>query len=258
MFSLEIECDPDDRELLIADLWDHHSAGIVELSNARVRAFFEDGEDYSELLQLFPGATLRMEENRDWVQAARDLLQPMEVGARFFLVPQWRDDPAPAGRFRIVVNPGMAFGTGVHETTQLCLEALEEFVKPGARVLDVGAGSGILGQAAALLGAGKVYACDTDPVAVEIARSGFVGSVDAVASSSVDVVVANLNPETIIRIAPDLARVLRPGGVLLASGMELYEVEKVKAALPPVREVRHKGAWALVITSTGELSADSF
>src|ERR1019366_8412729 len=131
------------------------------------------------------------EANRDWVQWARDLLQPMEVGARFFLVPQWRDDPTPAGRFRIVVNPGLAFGTGVHETKRLWLEALEEVVKPGARVLDVGTGSGILARAAALLGAGKVYACDTDPVAVEIAGSGFVGSVDAVAPASVDVVVGN-------------------------------------------------------------------
>jgi ribosomal protein L11 methyltransferase len=250
MFSLEIECDPDDRELLIADLWDHHSAGIVELSNSRVRAFFEDNEDRDELLQLFPGSTWRVEANRDWVQSARDLLQPMEVGARFYLAPAWRDDPTPAGRFRIVVNPGMAFGTGVHETTQLCLEALEEFVKPGDRVLDVGTGSGILAQAAALLGAGKVYACDTDPVAVEIAGNGFVGSADAVATASVDLVVANISPEAIVRIAPDLVRVLRPKGILLASGLEVPEVVQVKAALPPSREVRSKGNWALIVTST--------
>ncbi len=250
MFSLEIECDPDDRELLIADLWDHHSAGIVELSNVRVRAFFEDTEDRDELLQLFPGAAWRMEEDRDWVQSARDLLQPMEVGERFFLVPQWRDDPTPPGRFRIVVNPGMAFGTGVHETTRLCLEALEEFVTPGARVLDVGTGSGILARAATLLGAGKVYACDTDPVAVEIAGNGFVGSADAVAAAAVDLVVANINPETIVRIAPDLLRVLRPGGVLLASGLEIPEVDQVTAALPPARDVRYRSNWALIVTST--------
>jgi ribosomal protein L11 methyltransferase len=249
MFSLEIECDPEDRDLLIADLWDHHSAGIVELSNSRVRAFFEDSTDRSELSMLFPGSTMRIEENRDWVQSARDLLQPMEVGARFFLVPEWRDDPAPAGRFRIAVNPGMAFGTGVHETTRLCMEALEEFVTPGVSVLDVGTGSGILAKAAALLGAGKVYACDTDPIAVEVAKAGFVGSVDAVATASVDLVVANINPETIVRIAQELVRVLRPGGVLLASGLELYEVERVKAALPPAREVRTKGNWALIVTS---------
>jgi ribosomal protein L11 methyltransferase len=172
----------------------------------------------------------------------------MEVGARFFLVPEWRDDPAPAGRFRIAVNPGMAFGTGVHETTRLCMEALEEFVKPGAGVLDVGTGSGILAQAATLLGAGKVYACDIDPVAVEIAGNGFVGSADAVAAASMDLVVANINPETIVRIAPDLLRVLRPGGVLLTSGWELAEVEQVKAALP-TQEVRQKGNWFLTVTS---------
>jgi ribosomal protein L11 methyltransferase len=250
MFSLEIECDPEDRDLLIADLWDHNSAGIVELSDARVRAFFDDTADRGELSLLFPGATLRIEEDRDWVQSARDLLQPMDVGARFFLVPEWRDDPAPTGRFRIVVNPGLAYGTGVHETTQLCLEALEEFVRPGASVLDVGTGSGILAQAARLLGAARVYACDIDPVALEISKAGFVGSADAVATASVDLVVANINPETIVRIAPDLVRVLRPAGVLLASGFEASEVEQVKAALPPAREVRHKGQWALVITST--------
>src|ERR1035438_211399 len=128
MFSLEIECDPDDRDLLIAELWEHGSAGIVELSPVRVRAFFDDTTDRDELLQLFPGSAWREEEQRDWVQSARDLLQPMEVGERFFLVPEWRDDPAPPGRFRIAVNPGMAFGTGVHETTRLAIEALEEFV----------------------------------------------------------------------------------------------------------------------------------
>src|SRR5258707_1194035 len=173
MFSLEIECDPEDRDLLIAELWEEGSAGIVELSRSRVRAFFEDASDRSELLRRYPGADIRQEEERDWVQSARDLLQPMEVGERFFLVPEWRDDPAPEGRFRIVVNPGMAFGTGVHETTRLCMEALEDYLRPGMTVLDVGTGSGILARAAGLLGAGQVFACDTDAVAVEIAGFGF-------------------------------------------------------------------------------------
>jgi len=198
MFSLEIECDADDRDLLIAELWEQGSAGVIELDARRVRAFFDDGAERDALFELFPGATYRVEERRDWVQRARDLLQPMKVGARFFLVPEWRDDAAPPGRFRIAVNPGMAFGTGVHETTQLCMEALEKFLKPGMSVLDVGTGSGILARAAKLLGAGKVYACDTDPVAVRIAGDGFVGSVDAVAAGSCDLVVANISPEAII------------------------------------------------------------
>jgi ribosomal protein L11 methyltransferase len=144
------------------------------------------------------------------------------------------------------VNPGMAFGTGVHETTQLCIEALEDHVKPGMRVLDVGTGSGILAQAAKLLGAGAVYACDVDPVAVEIAGNGFVGSADAVASLAMDLVVANISPEAIVSLAPDLLRVLRPGGALLASGFERQEVEQVKLSLPPDAELREKGNWALL------------
>jgi ribosomal protein L11 methyltransferase len=247
MFSLEIDCDPEDQELLIAELWEQGSAGIVELSPQTVRSFFDEDGNRAALLRLFPGARQRQEEPRDWVQSARDLLQPMEVGRHFFLVPQWRDDAAPEGRFRIEVNPGMAFGTGVHETTQLCIEALEDYLRPGMSVLDVGTGSGILAKAAKLLGAGKVMACDVDPVAVEIAGQGFVGSVDAVATGAVDLVMANISPEAIVALAGDLLRVRKPGGVLLASGFEAHEVAQVRAALPEAREVRHKGKWALVV-----------
>jgi ribosomal protein L11 methyltransferase len=258
MFSLEIECDPEDRDLLIAELWEQGSAGIVELSATGVRAFFEDAIDSSALLRLFPGARKRVEEQRDWVQSSRDLLQPREVGSRFFLVPTWRDDPAPPGRFRIQVNPGLAFGTGVHETTQLCLEALEGYLTPGMSVLDVGTGSGILAQAARLLGAKVVYACDVDPVAMQIAiriaGNGFIGSVNAVASASVDLVVANISPKAIAALMPDMLRVLRrPGGVLLVSGFEASETALVQAALPPVTpaptmtEVRRKGDWSLMV-----------
>src|ERR1700733_9233878 len=101
MFSLEIDCDADDRDLLIAELWEDGSGGIVELSPTLVRAFFDDAADRRALHARFPGARERQEEERDWVQPARDLLQPMEVGRRFYLVPEWRDDPTPEGRLRI-------------------------------------------------------------------------------------------------------------------------------------------------------------
>lgn len=251
MFSLLIACPPADRDLLTADLWELGSAGIVEPDDRAVRAFFDDSADRDLLRARYPAAEWRVEEQQDWIATAREKLPPMLVGRRFFLVPEWRDDPAPADRFRIVVNPGMAFGTGFHETTQLCIEALEDVVAPGAAVLDVGTGSGILAEAAGLLGAAPVYGCDNDPVAVEVAkqrvRLAFTGSVDAVRTASADVVVANISPEAILALAPDLLRALRPGGVALFSGFELHEVEMLRAGLPPAQEVRTKGNWALAI-----------
>ena len=247
MFSLEIDSDADGRDLLIAELWELGSAGIVELSDTRVRAFFASDAERASLLARYPNASVREEENRDWVQEARDLLQPMEVGRRFFLVPEWRDDPTPPGRFRITVNPGLAFGTGVHETTRLCLEALEELVTPGIDVLDVGTGSGILAEAARLLGASRVIACDIDEEAVRVAGHGFIGSADAVRSGAVDLVVANISPGAIVALAPEFVRVLRASGTLVASGFNLSEVGVVRAALTGVRDMRQKGEWAAVV-----------
>src|ERR1035441_9518496 len=119
-------------------------------------------------------------------------MQPLVIGWKFFVAPERSDHAAPDGRICIAVNTGTAFGTGVHETTRLCMEALEDYRQPGMSVLDVGTGSGMLAKAAKLLGAGNVTACDTDPMAVEIAGQGFVGSVDAVASGAVDLVMANI------------------------------------------------------------------
>jgi len=108
-----------------------------------------------------------------------------------------------------------------------------------------------LRRAAQLLGAGSTYACDTDAVAVEIAGQAFVGSVDAVASRSVDLAMANISPEAVIALAPDLRRVLRPGGVLLASGFELHEIDEVRAAFEG-GEVRRKGNWGLIVVSANK------
>jgi ribosomal protein L11 methyltransferase len=251
VFSLEIRTEPGARDLLIAELWEHGCAGITELDDSRLRAFFEDAAQLDSLEKLYPQAVFRAEEARDWAQAARDLLVPMEAGTRFFLVPEWRDDPTPAGRFRIKVNPGMAFGTGVHETTRLCLEALEDYLKPGMTVLDVGTGSGILGEAAGLLGAGAVFACDTDPIAAGIAHRRlaftFAGSVEAVHSAAADLMLANISPEVLVELAPEFRRSLRPGGVLLASGFETHEAALVEAALGRAREMRTKANWALAV-----------
>jgi len=264
MFSLEIECAPERQDLLIAELWEQGSAGIAESNHTRLRAFFEDGADRQALLARFHALSWRQEEDCDWVARSRVNWEPMLVGERFFLVPEWRDDPAPARRFKIVVNPGMAFGTGVHETTQLCLEALETYVRHAMPLLDVGTGSGILSRAAALLGAAPVWACDVDPAAVSIARENagprvFLGSIDAVRSGCAGVIAANISPEAIAFLAPELLRCLRFGGTLLVSGFERHESGAVESAFQQhggmIRATRLKRSWALLVVDQGRLPA---
>jgi ribosomal protein L11 methyltransferase len=259
MFSLYLECRQEEKDRLIAELWERGSSGITEsdlpMHRSALRAFFANDAEAQVLAHEFQtwSASWQADEPRDWIAEARSLLEPMQVGLRFYLVPQWRDDPTPPGRLRIVVNPGMAFGTGAHESTQLCLEVLERELKPGMTVLDVGTGSGILARAAELLGAARVIACDVDPVAVDLARRplSFVGTVDAVRSSSVDLAVANISPEAIIALAPQLMRVLCVGGVAIVSGFELLEVSAVEEALrqtgADVRVSLSKGNWSALV-----------
>ena len=248
MFFVELQCKPEEKDLIIADLWERGCAGITELDETRLRAFF--AADDAELRGVFArfGARWERVEERDWVALAHARLDPMLVGERFFLVPVWRDDPAPAGRMRIVVNPGMAFGTGAHETTQLCIEALERHVRPGRAVLDVGTGSGILSIAARMLGAARVAACDNDPDALAVARehvAAWLGSVDAAVSASADVLVVNIGPAAVVEMAADVKRVLRPGGVALVSGFEQEDAGPVLAAYPGAT-LHAKGSWRLL------------
>jgi ribosomal protein L11 methyltransferase len=248
MYSVELECKPEEKDLIIAELWEHGCAGITELSDTSMRAFFPAAEP--ELRAAFDryGARWEQVEEQDWVAVAHAHLEPMPVGERFYLVPVWRDDPAPAGRMPIVVNPGMAFGTGAHETTQLCIEALERWLRPGAAVLDVGTGSGILSIAAQMLGAGRVVACDIDPDAVDVARlhvPAFIGSVDAAATACADLLVVNIGPAAVIEMAADIRRCLRPGGVALVSGFEGADVDAVQGAYPG-STLHGKNTWRLL------------
>lgn len=172
---------------------------------------------------------LRHEQPLDWEQATCEAWPPLAIGERFYLVAPWdRDSATPPGRLRLEIYPGMACGTGRHPATQLCLQAIERYVRPGARVLDVGSGSGILSAAAMLLGASTVIGCDIDADNVRTARERvkaemFVGSADAVRSQWADVVVANIDAATIERIAPELERVRKPESTLILSGFPEWD-----------------------------------
>jgi len=266
MFSLELESDGDGKDLLVAELWDQGSTGIVEtdLPEGRclLRAFFDEQTVTADLQRRFGG---RMEKHadRDWVAFSRTNWEPITVGSRFYLVPEWRDDPAPPGRIRIEINPGLACGTGFHEATQLCLEALEQYQQPQMTVLDVGAGSAILSVASARLEARRVIACDVDPEAVEIAaenvrRAGvrvrlFTGSVDAIRAGSVDMIVANISAVVSIALASQALLCLAPGGRYVASGFEDWEATAVEAAIERagavIERTLAKGSWRAVVAT---------
>jgi len=239
LFSILLHPSGDREDILVAELQECGTAGITEERDG-LRAFFESGQDAGALLERFSefSPELREEQAIDWVQATRDAWPPLLVGERFYLVAPWSDsksdslsdaEPTPPGRLRLEIYPGMACGTGRHPATQLCLQAIERYVKPGARVLDVGSGSGILSDAARLVGAVVVIGCDIDADAVAIARERvkvpmFVGSADAVRSQWADVIVANIDAATLERIAPELDRVRKPKSTLILSGFTEWDI----------------------------------
>ena len=241
---------PLEEDALVAELWECGTAGILE-EDGGVRAFFDSEIPRVALMERFARfqPETRDEAAVDWAQTSRDAWPPLLIGQRFYLVAPWCDEATPRGRLRLEINPGMACGTGRHAATQLCLEAIEKYVRPGDWVLDIGTGSGILARAAALVGAGKVIACDIDPTAVAIAAqdlgvSWFVGSAAAVRSECADVVVANIDASTIERIAPELGRVRKPGGKLILSGFPEWDVPEGFDAI----EVLRREEWVCLLS----------
>jgi ribosomal protein L11 methyltransferase len=193
---------------------------------------------------LRPVGTLRVRpvDERDWTEGWKEGYAPQRIG-RLLIVPTWLD--APAGEENVIVrlDPGMAFGTGLHPTTRGCLELLQRIEPMPPRVLDVGSGSGILGIAALALGAGHVDALDTDPVAVEVTRenarrngveSRLAVSAGTLAERCADpypLLLANLVAAVLIELAARLAAHTATDGVLLASGIIAERGDEVAAAL---------------------------
>jgi len=212
--------------------------------------------------------TVKYAEDQDWAEAWRQFFHTTRVGSRIVVKPPW-EEHAPEGKEIVVeIDPGMAFGTGTHPTTRLCLQALEKYLRPRMVVVDFGAGSGILAIAAAKLGASLVIAFDADEPAVKSARANVqknnleerieVHQADnpSFMNCRVDLVTANLVAETVMAHAESLAAVLKTGGVLIASGItsdRRLEVEQsLRNAGFDMAEVLAEGEWiALVARRAG-------
>jgi ribosomal protein L11 methyltransferase len=200
--------------------------------------------------------------DRDWLGEWKKSWQPVEVGERFIIAPPWSEIREQRERILIRIEPGMAFGTGTHETTRLCLSAIEKYFH-GESLLDVGTGTGILAIAAAhLRPQARIEACDTDPEAIDIARENArlnevaeriqfrVGTIEETGADAADVVCANLTADVILPLLPRLLAAAR--GQLILSGILNTQVEQVRVRLhelgitePP--EIINDGEWSAII-----------
>ena len=204
-------------------------------------------------------------DDADWENNWKQFYKPMEIGERLIVVPEW-ESADPKGRVKLILNPGLTFGTGSHATTRLCLTALEKHVTQGQRVLDLGCGSGILSIAALLLGADHAFACDIDEKCVDVAyenaalngigrdrytvRWGDVLSdrqLQKEMGGQYDIIVANIVSDVIIGLAPQVRPFLKEGGLFLTSGIiddRAAEVaDKLRAAGWEIVEERQSEGW---------------
>jgi len=201
--------------------------------------------------------TLRYVEEDDWANAWKAFYKPSRVGRHIMVTPPWETPQLEDGDLTIIMDPGMAFGTGSHPTTRLCLASLEDYVKPGMTVADVGTGSGILAIGAAKLGASTVKANDIDTLAVDIAKGNATANdVDIefgvdMPAGTYDILVANILADVIIGLADDLIARLAPGGTLIASGIIDTRETDVSSALQQrgltQLEIRREGEWVAIV-----------
>ncbi|MCU6600543.1 50S ribosomal protein L11 methyltransferase [Peribacillus frigoritolerans] len=180
----------------------------------------------------------------EWATAWKKYYNPVKISERFTIVPTWEDyTPVSSDELIIELDPGMAFGTGTHPTTVMCIQALERTVSPGDLVVDVGTGSGVLSIAAALLDAKRIQSLDLDEVAVQSAKQNVElnnvqdkvsvsqGNLLDGVNEQADIVVANILAEVIMRFTDDVAKVVKPGGYFIASGIIQTKKQDVKEAI---------------------------
>ena len=270
MDAFTIAVPPADEDLATAILWELGTSGIevrTTPDETVLSAYFRAGSvslaEVARALAVLPGARVEPAEVLvvDWTARFKESFRPFRAGS-FLIVPAWDRDAPGEGR-RLIVDPGIAFGTGTHESTRLALFALESLSTPTPprRVLDLGAGSGILSIAALLLGAGQAVAVEIDPDALPSARDHAAlngaalrlvrgDGARCVRERAFDVVLANISAPLLTARAAEIAAACRPRGHAVLSGLLRHDVADLRAAWEPHAsriEVRIEGEWASLV-----------
>ena len=260
--------------------WDFADINVLEHKGkvAVVKAYFAEEDNIEDVLQYVNERLTELKEmgldlgeakvehekmhEEDWANTWKQYYKPSKVGEKIVVKPIWEEYEAKDEELVVELDPGMAFGTGTHETTRMCIQALERYVKEESTVFDVGCGSGILAIAAAKLGAKLAVGVDLDPVAVEssIENVGYNnlnnieilhGNLVEVIDGKADIVVANILAEIICILTDDVKRVLKEGGVFITSGIIHDRVdmvcEKLEATGFEVVEKNRDGEWNCIV-----------
>lgn len=284
-FALELTFPLELEDTISGILWEEGTSGITTVKETpetiTLQAYFEEEielENWREFLEYILSelgySSSKLTEvkalevaNEDWLKKWKEGYRPVEVGEKFLIVPSWlKSEITTTSRIIIEIDPGMAFGTGTHETTQLCLRAIEKYFKGGS-CLDIGCGTGILAMAAAkLCPNSEVFACDNDPEAVMVAGENLeinqaeklvklsIASAQDYKGQNFSLVVANLTADVIISILDDLIACQAPNSYLILSGILDTQQEQVLQVLKEksqkLVECLSAGEWVSIISTS--------
>lgn len=264
--------------------WDYVDEELEKLKTADsfITVYLSDDDEGRAQLEAIKSAILGLGldstmfhtanmKDEDWSENWKQYFKPLEIGKKVLVVPEWEEDVPKTDRTKFVINPGVSFGTGSHESTRMCIEEIENNLTEGASVLDLGCGSGILSVIALLLGASEATAVDIDPMAVETAYSnlalnnlpkeiyhGFAGDItedtelcQSLSQTKYDIVLANIVADVIINLSGYVKSFMKPGAVFICSGIIIERKDEVKKALQDaglkITAERTMGEWAAFV-----------
>lgn len=255
--------------------WDFFGIDLegLNLDKISIKAYFSEEEDIKAILSFlkenieekgFAKITTAEIEDEDYLNNWKKYFKTFRIGRNIVIKPSWEDYEEKEEDIIIDIDPGMAFGTGTHETTSLCIEALEDYVEKGDTVFDIGCGSGILSIVSAKLGAEKVVAIDLDPLCVKTSKENIIknkledkikvekGDLLQVLQGKADLIVSNIIAEVILTMTDDIKDYLKVGGRFIASGIILEKKDRVLESLEDndfkIEKIKTQGEWVSIIS----------